>query len=69
MLVDKLVIEKFEVVAKVQMPEGVRLIYDHIPLPFYDQEHFPFLISKGNTHNLFIVNTKDWTIQTLVKSE
>ena len=66
-LVDNLVIYQFEVVAKVQKPEEVK-IYDPFPLPFYDQEHFPFLMSRGFKDDFFIVNTKDGTMQTLVKA-
>ena len=67
LLVNNLVVDQFEVLAKVQKPEGVH-IFDPFPLPFYDQEHFPFLMSRGFKDDFFIVNTKDGTMQTLVKT-
>ena len=67
LLVNNLMIDHFEVVATVQTPDGVR-ICDPFPLPFYDQERFPFLMSRGKLHDFFVINTKDGTMQTLVKA-
>ena len=67
LLFGDLIIDKFEVVAKVQKPDGVRIL-DPIPLPFYDQERFPFLMSRGDENDFFVINTKDGTMQTLVKA-
>ena len=43
-------------------------INDPIPLPFYDQERLPFLMSRGDCYDFFLINTKDGTMQTLVKA-
>ena len=67
LLVGDLVVDQFEVVAKVQKPDRVS-ICDPIPLPFYDQERFPFLMSRGDRDDFFIVNTKEGTMQTLIKA-
>ena len=44
-----------------QKPDGVD-IYDPFTLAFYDQQRFPFLMSRGKFDDFFIVNTKDGTI-------
>ena len=61
LLVDDLVIDQFEVVAKVQKPDGVRICHP-IHLPFYDQEQFPFVISQGHLNDFFLINVKDMTM-------
>ena len=53
---NNLLVDKFEVVAKVQKPDGVEMGEPFL-LPFYDLERFPFLITIGE-NDFFIVNTK-----------
>ena len=54
-------------VAKVSNKEGWSICKPFL-LPFYDQQRFPFLMSRGYDNDFFIVNTKDGTMQTLVKT-
>ena len=51
-----------------QKPDGEETL-DPITLPFYDKERYPFLMSRGDKNDFFVINTKDGTVQTLVKAE
>ena len=47
-LLDDLIVDRFEVVGKVQMPDNV-WIRNPTLVPFYDFEKFPFVIAMGRS--------------------
>ena len=63
-----LLVDQFEVVAKVQNREGVYL-FDPFLLPFYDPQRFPLVLARGYENDFFVVNIKDMSMQTLVKAD
>lgn len=73
-MLDNLIIDKFDVVGKVQMPDGV-IIREPTLAPFYDPEKFPYVIAMGakmNTmegNDYFILNIKQRSLQLLVKAK
>ena len=66
----ELLIDKFEVVVKLQCPIEIESPEcDPILLPFYDQERFPYVITRGWWHHFFIVNTQDGTMRILTDAK
>ena len=71
-----LIIDQFEVVGKVQMPDGV-LIIEPILTPLFDPEKFPYVIAMGakwsfmnlDGSDYFMLNIKQKSSQVLVKAK
>ena len=65
-MLDCLVVDRYEVVAKIDMPDGAR---GPILLPFYDAERFPFAMVRGKERDFFVVNLKEMTSQVLIRAD
>ena len=77
-MLNDLIIDQFEVVGKVQMPDGFS-IKEPMLAPFFDPEKFPYVIAMGvkflekygkfEGHDYFMLNIKQRSSQVLVKAQ
>ena len=62
-----LVIDAWQVIGIVSNPDNICL---QVPmkLPFFDMNRFPYVLVNNNGKDLYLINIKEKSIQTLVKA-
>ena len=63
-----MIIHNYQVVQRVPNTDtfGIEMV-GAFKVPTYDDENFPFCITYGKNENINVVNTKEGTLQSLVK--
>ena len=61
-----------QVIHKLEWPgknEYCDKMWDPMKLPGYHPERFPFVIVRGSYGNYYLVNIKEYIVQTLIKAK